>query len=133
MDGSGSGDGGGNTQVNVYGEPLTSCSDSPVTGWTRNGCCETDAQDRGSHTVCAVMTAEFLEFSQSRGNDLSTPHPEYGFPGLKPGDRWCLCAARWLEAWQAGRPPRVHLKATHRRALEIIDLAALKQHAIDLA
>jgi uncharacterized protein (DUF2237 family) len=130
MDGSGSD---GNRQVNVFGEPLTPCSHDPLTGWTRNGCCETDAQDRGSHTVCAVMTAEFLEFSQSRGNDLSTPHPEYGFPGLKPGDRWCLCAARWLEAWQAGRAPRVHLKATHRRALEIVELAALKQHAIDLA
>ncbi len=132
MDGSGSG-GDGNRQVNVFGEPLATCSDAPLTGWTRNGCCETDAQDRGSHTVCAVMTAEFLEFSQSRGNDLSTPHPEFGFPGLKPGDRWCLCAARWLEAWQAGRAPRVHLKATHRRALEIIDLARLKAHAIDLA
>jgi hypothetical protein len=130
MDGSGSD---GNRQVNVFGEPLAPCSHDPLTGWTRNGCCETDAQDRGSHTVCAVMTAEFLEFSQSRGNDLSTPHPEYGFPGLKPGDRWCLCAARWLEAWQAGRAPRVHLKATHRRALEIVTLAALKQHAIDLA
>jgi uncharacterized protein (DUF2237 family) len=119
--------------MNVFGEPLTPCSLNPLTGWTRNGCCETDARDRGSHTVCAVMTAEFLEFSQSRGNDLSTPHPEYGFPGLKPGDRWCLCAARWLEAWQAGHAPRVHLKATHRRALEIVALAALKQHAIDLA
>ncbi len=132
MDGSGSG-GDGNRQVNVFGEPLATCSDAPLTGWTRNGCCETDAQDRGSHTVCAVMTAEFLEFSQSRGNDLSTPHPEFGFPGLKPGDRWCLCAARWLEAWQAGRAPRVHLKATHRRALEIVELSALKSHAIDLA
>ena len=132
MDGRGSG-GDGNRQVNVFGEPLAPCSDSPLTGWTRNGCCETDVRDHGSHTVCAVMTAGFLEFSQSRGNDLSTPHPEYGFPGLKPGDRWCLCAARWLEAWQAGHAPRVHLKSTHRRALEIIDLAALKQHAIDLA
>jgi hypothetical protein len=130
MDGS-SGD--GNSQLNVFGEPLATCSDRPLTGWTRNGCCETDARDHGSHTVCAVMTAGFLEFSQSRGNDLSTPHPEFGFPGLKPGDRWCLCAARWLEAWQAGRAPRVHLKATHRRALEIIELATLKSHAIDLA
>jgi uncharacterized protein len=134
MDGSGSGGGGdGNGQVNVFGDPLEACSADPLTGWTRNGCCETDAQDRGSHTVCAVMTAEFLEFSQSRGNDLSTPHPEFGFPGLQPGDRWCLCAARWLEAWRAGRAPRVRLKATHRRALEIVELAALKQHAIDLA
>lgn len=132
MDGSDSG-GDGRTQVNVFGEPLSSCSDAPLTGWTRNGCCETDARDQGSHTVCAVMTAEFLAFSQSRGNDLSTPHPEFGFPGLKPGDRWCLCAARWHEAWQAGCAPRVHLKATHRRALEIIELPALKSHAIDLA
>jgi uncharacterized protein len=139
MDGSGrrsgGGGGGGNppAQLNVFGEPLETCSNDPLTGWTRNGCCETDAQDHGSHTVCAVMTAGFLEFSQSRGNDLSTPHPEYGFPGLQPGDRWCLCAARWLEAWKAGHAPRVRLKATHRRALEIVELAALKQHAIDLA
>lgn len=132
MDGSGS-SGDGNTQLNVFGEPLASCSDRPLTGWTRNGCCETDGRDMGSHTVCAVMTTEFLEFSQSRGNDLSTSHPEFGFPGLKPGDRWCLCAARWLEAWQAGHAPHVHLKATHRRALEIVELAALKSHAIDLA
>jgi uncharacterized protein (DUF2237 family) len=135
MDGSGSSGGGGDPrpQINVFGEPLETCSANPLTGWTRNGCCETDAQDRGSHTVCAVMTAAFLEFSQSRGNDLSTPHPEYGFPGLRPGDRWCLCAARWLEAWQAGCAPRVRLKSTHRRALEIIELATLKPHAIDLA
>lgn len=119
--------------MNVFGEPLALCSEQPLTGWTRNGCCETDAQDVGSHTVCAVMTAGFLEFSRSRGNDLSTPRPEFGFPGLQPGDRWCLCAARWLEAWQAGVAPRVHLKATHRRALEIVDLAALKAHAVDLA
>jgi uncharacterized protein (DUF2237 family) len=130
MDGSG---GDGNRQVNVFGEPLATCSDDPVTGWYRSGCCETDAQDVGSHTVCAVMTAEFLEFSKSRGNDLSTPRPEFGFPGLKPGDRWCLCAARWLEAFEAGRAPRVHLKATHRRALEIVELARLRAHAIDLA
>jgi uncharacterized protein (DUF2237 family) len=132
MDGSGSG-GDGNRQVNVFGEPLATCSDNPLTGWYRSGCCETDARDVGSHTVCALMTAEFLEFSKSRGNDLSTPRPEFGFPGLKPGDRWCLCAARWLEAFEAGRAPRVHLKATHRRALEVIDLARLKSHAIDLA
>jgi uncharacterized protein (DUF2237 family) len=131
MDG---GSGGGRpAQLNVFDEPLALCSERPLTGWTRNGCCETDAQDMGSHTVCAVMTAEFLEFSRSRGNDLSTPRPEFGFPGLQPGDRWCLCAARWLEAWQAGVAPRVHLKATHRRALEIVDLAALKAHAVDLA
>lgn len=130
MDGSGSGD---NQQVNVFGEPLATCSTSPMTGWYRNGCCETDEQDRGSHTVCAVVTAEFLAFSASRGNDLSTPRPEFGFPGLRPGDRWCLCAARWREAWEAGCAPRVQLRATHRRALAVVDLAALKAHAIDLA
>lgn len=130
MDGSG---GGGNHQVNVFGDPLQSCSTQPMTGWTRNGCCETDDMDRGSHTVCAVMTAEFLAFSSERGNDLSTPQPQFGFPGLQPGDRWCLCAARWLEAHRAGRAPRVYLKATHRRALEIIDLAALKAAAVDLS
>jgi uncharacterized protein (DUF2237 family) len=132
MDGSGGGGGRRPAQLNVFGEPLASCSERPLTGWTRNGCCETDAQDVGSHTVCAVMTAEFLDFSRSRGNDLSTPRPEYGFPGLAPGDNWCLCAARWREAWQAGLAPRVRLKATHRRALEIVDLAALKAHAVDL-
>ena len=130
MDGSGSGD---NQQVNVFGEPLATCSTSPMTGWYRNGCCETDGQDRGSHTVCAVVTTEFLAFSASRGNDLSTPRPEFGFPGLRPGDRWCLCAARWREAWEAGCAPRVQLRATHRRALAVVDLAALKAHAIDLA
>jgi uncharacterized protein (DUF2237 family) len=129
MDG-GSGD--NPRQVNVFGEPLADCSHSPKTGWFRSGCCETDAADFGSHTVCAVMTAEFLTFSQSRGNDLSTPQPAFGFPGLKPGDRWCLCAARWREAFEAGHAPRVHLKATHRRALEVIALADLKTHAIDL-
>ncbi len=134
MDGSGrDGRGGGTPQLNVFGEPLATCGTEPRTGWYRSGCCETDAQDVGSHTVCAEMTAEFLEFSRERGNDLSTPRPEFEFPGLKPGDRWCLCAARWLEAERAGRAPRVHLKATHRRALEIIDLARLKAHAIDLA
>ena len=129
MDGSG---GGENHQVNVFGEPLATCSHSPLTGWYRSGCCETDAQDVGSHTVCAVVTAEFLAFSKSRGNDLSTPRPDFGFPGLKPGDRWCLCAARWREAWEAGCAPRVSLRATHRRALDVVDLTALKAHAIDL-
>jgi uncharacterized protein (DUF2237 family) len=134
MDGSGrDGRGGGTPQLNVFGEPLESCSEAPLTGWRRNGCCETDATDLGSHTVCAVMTAEFLEFSRERGNDLSTPRPEFEFPGLKPGDRWCLCAARWLEACDAGHAPRVRLKATHRRALEIIELARLRPFAIDLA
>jgi uncharacterized protein len=128
MDGS---SGGKNPQLNVFGEPLVSCSTSPMTGWYRSGCCETDEQDFGSHTVCVIVTEAFLEFSRSRGNDLSTPQP--GFPGLQAGDRWCLCAARWLEAHEAGCAPRVFLRATHRRALEIVDLADLKASAIDLS
>lgn len=130
MDGSGDGN---NGQLNVFGGPLADCSHAPKTGWFRSGCCETDPSDVGSHTVCAVMTAEFLTFSRARGNDLSTPRPEFGFPGLKAGDRWCLCAARWQEAFEAGCAPKVNLKATHRRALQIVKLADLKTHAIDLA
>jgi hypothetical protein len=127
-------DGGhGNQQVNVFGEPLAVCSTRPMTGWYRSGCCETDDQDLGSHTVCVIVTAEFLEFSRSRGNHLSTPMPEAGFPGLQPGDRWCLCAARWVEAFEAGKAPRVVLRATHRRALEIVKLADLKAYAVDLS
>ena len=117
---------------NVLGAPLQACCRDPLTGFYRDGFCHTGPEDRGLHTVCAVMTDEFLAFSRSRGNDLSTPHPEYGFPGLKAGDRWCLCAARWQEAFVAGRAPKVHLKATHRRALEVCALADLKNHAIDL-
>jgi uncharacterized protein (DUF2237 family) len=117
---------------NVLGGPLAACSRQPMTGFFRDGCCNTSDEDAGSHTVCAVMTAEFLLFSKARGNDLSTPRPEFGFAGLKPGDRWCLCAARWLEAFKAGRAPLVVLTATHERALEICDLAALKRHAIDM-
>ncbi len=130
MDGSSGDD---SRQLNVFGEALQACSLQPLTGWNRNGCCETDIHDVGSHTVCALLTDEFLEFSRSRGNDLSTPKPEFQFPGLKAGDQWCLCAARWLEAWQAGCAPRVKLKATHQRALQIIDLAVLKPHAADLS
>ena len=118
---------------NVFGEPLLACSTAPVTGFFRNGCCDTAAEDVGSHTVCAVMTAEFLEFSRLRGNDLSTPMPEYGFPGLNPGDRWCLCAPRWKEAFDAGQAPRVVLRATHEGALDYCSLADLKAFAIDLA
>ena len=118
---------------NVFGEPLIACSTAPVTGYFRNGCCDTAADDIGSHTVCVVMTAEFLEFSRLRGNDLSTPMPEYGFPGLKPGDRWCLCAPRWKEAFDAGQAPRVVLRATHEGALDYCSLADLKAFAIDLA
>lgn len=130
MDGSG---GNPQRQLNVFGEPLATCSDAPKTGWYRTGCCETDPTDHGSHTVCALMTAEFLEFSRSRGNDLSTPRPEFGFPGLRPGDRWCLCAARWQEAFIAGCAPRVNLRATHQRALDVVALVDLKAHSIDLA
>ncbi len=114
------------------GTELAECSDEPMTGFFRDGCCNTSDEDVGSHTVCVVMTADFLRFSKSRGNDLSTPAPQYGFPGLKAGDRWCLCAARWQEAFEAGQAPLVVLTATHQRALEVIDLADLKKHAIDM-
>jgi uncharacterized protein (DUF2237 family) len=118
--------------VNVFGETIESCSDRPVTGFFRDGCCNTSDQDLGSHTVCVEVTREFLEFSRFRGNDLSTPMPEFQFPGLKPGDRWCLCAARWLEAHEAGMAPRVVLKSTHERALEIVPMRVLRSFAIDL-
>src|SRR6266446_8104899 len=114
--GGGGEDGGGSgpaPSVNVLGGRLEICSLKPMTGFFRNGCCDTSDQDVGSHTVCAVMTAEFLKFSKSRGNDLSTPMPDFGFKGLKPGDRWCLCAPRWQEAFAAGQAPRVVLLATH--------------------
>jgi uncharacterized protein (DUF2237 family) len=112
---------------NVLGADLESCSDDPLTGFYRDGCCETGGEDVGVHVVCARMTAEFLEFSKAAGNDLSTPGP--GFPGLKPGDRWCLCASRWQEAFEAGVAPPVVLEATHARALEWCTLDALKAHA----
>jgi len=120
-------------QKNVLGEPLETCSDRPLTGFTRNGSCETGPQDAGVHTVCTRVTQAFLEFSWSRGNDLITPVPELGFPGLKPGDQWCICAARWKEALAAGCAPRVCLRATHARTLEIVTLTDLKAHAIDLS
>ena len=120
-------------QKNVFGEPLESCSLRPVTGFYRTGCCETGPEDAGVHTVCVEVTAEFLAFSRSRGNDLSTPRPEFGFPGLKPGDRWCLCAARWQEAFEAGAAPRVVLAATHEATLAIVRIADLKRHGLDLA
>ena len=119
-------------QRNVLGGELSPCSSDPVTGFFRDGCCNTAPEDVGSHTVCAVMTAEFLTFSKSRGNDLSTPMPDYEFPGLKPGDRWCLCAPRWQEAFLAGKAPKVVLAATQEGALEFSELADLKRHAIDL-
>lgn len=115
---------------NILGGPLGVCSMDPKTGFTRTGCCSTGPEDHGSHTVCVVVTAQFLAFSRSRGNDLSTPRPEWGFPGLKPGDRWCLCAARWLEAYEAGMAPDVNLHATHERAADIVPLEALREHAL---
>jgi uncharacterized protein len=118
--------------TNVLGGPLLPCSVAPLTGFFRDGCCNTGPEDVGLHVVCVEMTADFLAFSQSRGNDLLTPIPEYGFPGLKPGDRWCLCAARWEEARRAGMAPPVLLEATHVAALEICALDHLKAHALDL-
>ncbi len=120
------------TQKNIFGEPLALCSAKPLTGFTRSGCCETGPEDAGSHTVCVEVTPEFLDFSQRMGNDLSTPVPAFGFDGLRGGDRWCLCAARWQQALEAGVAPRVVLGATHERCLEVIDIDDLKSHALDL-
>jgi uncharacterized protein (DUF2237 family) len=117
--------------LNVLGAELQPCSTNPLTGFFRNGACDTCAEDRGSHTVCAVMTAEFLAFSKYVGNDLSTPRPEFRFPGLKPGDRWCLCAGRFLQAADEGAGPRVSLASTHLRALDIVPIEVLHAHAID--
>lgn len=117
--------------MNVLGTPLRACCMRPMTGFFRNGCCDTSAQDTGVHTVCVIVTASFLAFSRSVGNDLSTPQPAYQFPGLKEGDKWCLCALRWLEAHQAGCAPRVILSATHRCSLDYIQLEDLKAHAAD--
>lgn len=119
-------------QTNVLGGELQSCSTDPMTGFFRDGCCNTDQYDRGSHTVCAVVTDSFLQYSLSRGNDLITPHPEYDFPGLKAGDSWCLCAMRWAEAEAAGCAPRVNLAATNIKTLEIVPLETLRAHGIDL-
>ena len=126
------GGGGRPAQRNVLGGLLQACSFEPVTGFFRDGCCNTSPEDVGSHTVCAVMTAEFLAFSRSRGNDLSTPVPQFGFPGLKPGDRWCLCAPRWQEAFMAGAAPKVVLAATQEGALAHASLEDLKEFAVDL-
>ena len=115
---------------NVLGGELIPCSLDPVTGFFRNGCCETGPHDVGMHTVCAVMSAEFLAFSKSMGNDLSTPMPEYAFAGLKPGDRWCLCAPRWKEALDAGMAPKLVLESTHEETLAIVPLGVLKDHAV---
>jgi len=116
---------------NVLGGPLETCGTSPMTGFFRDGCCNTNSEDVGLHVVCIEATAEFLEYSKQRGNDLSTPNPEHGFVGLKPGDRWCLCAARWGEALVAGKAPRVCLKATHEAALGLVTLEQLTAHAVD--
>jgi uncharacterized protein (DUF2237 family) len=119
--------------LNVLGEPLAPCSVKPMTGFYRDGCCNTGYDDVGIHTVCARMTKEFLEFSKTRGNDLTTPAPQFGFPGLKPGDQWCLCAGRWKEALDAGVAPPVVLAATHEETLAIVPLAELKRYALDLS
>ncbi len=118
--------------LNVLGGALATCCTDPVTGFYRDGSCNTGPDDHGLHTVCVIVTAEFLEFSKSCGNDLSTPHPEWGFPGLKPGNKWCLCALRWLEAQKAGKAPRVYLEGTHQKTLEVVPLDILKKHARDL-
>ena len=118
--------------LNVFGEALISCSETPMTGFFRDGCCNTTEQDLGSHTVCIETSKEFLEFSRFRGNDLSNPMPDFGFPGLQEGDKWCLCAARWLEAYEQGMAPRVHLRRTHIKALDIVPMDILRQFAADL-
>lgn len=118
--------------INVLGEPLMLCADEPVTGFFRDGKCNTCEEDVGSHTVCIEASKAFLEFSRFKGNDLSTPAPEYGFKGLRPGDSWCLCAARWLEAYKNDMAPRVHLARTHIKALEVVPMELLKKYAVDL-
>jgi hypothetical protein len=118
---------------NLFGEPLAECCTKPMTGFYRDGCCNTGPEDFGLHTVCTRVDAAFLAFSQAAGNDLSTPVPEFGFPGLKPGDCWCLCAERWKEAFEAGKAPKVRLTATHEATLEVVPLEVLKRHAIDLS
>ena len=117
--------------INVLGGELADCSHDPKTGYFRDGCCNTGAGDHGLHTVCVQVTADFLQFSKLCGNDLVTPRPEFDFPGLRPGDRWCLCAARWKEAAEAGLAPKVDLAATHQATLQIVSLEELKAHAIE--
>ena len=118
------------SQMNIHGRPLELCSQDPLTGFFRNGCCDTDNHDRGLHTVCVILTDEFLKFSLEVGNDLSTPRPEFDFPGLKAGDRWCLCAMRWAEAFEAGVAPNVFLESCHQKALEFVSLEDLEQFAV---
>jgi uncharacterized protein len=117
------------SSTNVFGQPIFSCSNNPLTGYFRNGCCDTDETDFGMHTVCTVMTDDFLDYSQKMGNDLSTPRPEWGFPGLKAGDKWCLCATRWVQAHTDGKAPLVYLEGTNEATLEIIDLQTLVKYA----
>jgi uncharacterized protein (DUF2237 family) len=114
---------------NVFGEPLVPCSFDPLTGFFRDGCCRTGEEDIGRHTVCVVVSATFLAFSETCGNDLTTPRPEWGFPGLKPGDQWCLCASRWVQAWRAGAAPKVVLESTHQDVLDMVSLDDLRAHA----
>ena len=115
----------------MFGEDLEPCSYDPMTGYYRTGCCETGPGDSGVHTVCAVLTEEFLEYTKSRGNDLSTPKPQFGFPGLKPGDRWCLCALRWHEAFKAGKAPKVQLRSTNIKTLKLVPIEDLLSLAVD--
>ena len=118
--------------LNVFNEALEPCGSDPLTGFYRDGCCNTCDDDHGSHTVCVEVSAEFLDYSRDKGNDLSTPAPQFGFPGLQPGDRWCLCAARWLQAHGDGVAPRVWLTRTHKRALETVPMQLLREYATDL-
>ena len=117
--------------INVFGKELEMCCKNPETGFFRNGMCDTCREDQGVHTVCILATEEFLKFSKSVGNDLSTPHPEFEFPGLKPGDRWCLCALRWQEAYEAGKAPPVYLESTHENTLKLVDFNLLQQYAVN--
>jgi uncharacterized protein (DUF2237 family) len=121
------------TQKNVLGEDLEPCSDNPLTGWYRDGCCNTNSDDRGIHTVCAKVTTEFLEWSKKAGNDLITPHPEFDFPGLKDGDNWCVCAGTFAQSIEAGTACKIFLKKTNYKTLEIVPLEKLKQYAIDIS
>ena len=119
-------------QKNVFGEEIESCCENPITGFFRDGFCHTDERDEGIHTVCVSMTKDFLEFSKARGNDLSTPRPEFNFPGVKEGDSWCLCAERWAEAYESDMAPKLYIKKTNIRTLDIVPLELLKKFAIDL-
>ena len=119
-------------QVNIFNEPIEECCSNPITGFFRDGFCHTGQMDRGLHIVCSLITDEFLDFSKSRGNDLSTPRPEFNFPGLKAGDSWCVCAERWKEAYEHGRAPKIYLKKTNKKTTSIIDIEILKEFAIDM-